>query len=62
VVHDGDALREAGDDLHVVLHHQHRLALVRVHGADELHQLRHVLGRDARHRLVEQDDARIRRQ
>ena len=28
VVHDGDPLREPGDDLHVVLDHQHRLALV----------------------------------
>ena len=28
MVHDGDPLREAGDDLHVVLDHQHRLALL----------------------------------
>ena len=31
MVHDGDPLREAGDDLHVVLDHQHGLALARLH-------------------------------
>ena len=59
VVHDGDSLREAGDHLHVVLDHQHRLALVDVHRADQLDELRHVLHRDARHRLVEQDHPRL---
>ena len=53
---------EPGDDLHVVLDHQHRLALLGVHGADQLDELRHVLDRDARHRLVEQDHARVARE
>ena len=43
MVHDRDPLREAGHDLHVVLDHQHRLALVAVHCADQLDELRHVL-------------------
>ena len=61
VVQHGDPLREPGHHLHVVLDHQHRLALVRVHRADQLDELRHVLHRDAGHRLVEQDHARVGR-
>ena len=59
MVHDRDPLGEAGDDVHVVLDHEHRLALLLVQGADQLDQLRHVLGADAGHRLVEQDHPRV---
>ncbi len=62
VVQDGDPLGEAGHDLHVVLDHQHRPAFVGVHGADQLDELGDVLHRDAGHRLVEQDHARLARE
>ena len=59
VVHDGDPLGEPDHDLHVVLDHQHRLALLAVHRPDQLDEPAHVLDRDAGHRLVEQDHARV---
>ncbi len=62
VVHDRDPLREPGHHLHVMLDHQHRPALVGVHRPDQLDELGHVLHRDARHRLVEQQDLRVARE
>ena len=58
-VQDRDPLREADHHFHVVLDHQDGLALVRVHRPDQLDELRHVLHRHARHRLVEQEDALV---
>ena len=55
-----DPLGEADHHFHVVLDHQHRLALVRVHRPDQLDELRHVLHRHAGHRLVEQENALVR--
>ena len=59
VVHHGDPLGEPDHDLHPVLDHQHRAALVGMDGADHLDEPVDVLHGDAGHRLVEQDHARV---
>ena len=44
MVHDGDPLREAGHDLHVVLDHQHGPPLLAVHGPDHLDEIGQLFG------------------
>ncbi len=61
MVHDGDAVHEPQDHVHVVLDHEHGAA-DRVQVADDLDEAGHVGRRHAGHGLVEQHDARLGRE
>ena len=61
-VHDRDLVDEAHEHVDVVLDHQHGAALLALQVRGCSRRARHVARADARHRLVEQDDARLRRQ